>query len=190
MDLRTWLARCASMALLVTPHALAAESATCPNLSGSYLYPGVAELGSICVRQWEGRRDLPIPGPGGFFISGAFRHPLEIRQIGCDELTIHFHTNTEPFAETPAGEDFLHSTTLDLRPGSKRIVAWQDGALSWTQHFSPSGFRWPPWRTESMYLRLQKLANGSLSYALRHEGPRGKVLGTIECNLPPWREAP
>jgi hypothetical protein len=159
--------------------------ATCPDLSGRYWYPGVHGLSELCQRDWH-RSDLPYPGPGGFYVSAAEPHVLELRQVECRSLEVSTRTNYGEPGTVDQREDGPLMFQLDLEPSRETRVHWGDDSLTLWRKFTPTGFRRPFLRANFL-LELRREPNGSLFYHLRHE-ERGKLRGKIRCTLPPTQE--
>lgn len=153
----------------------------CPDLSGTYAYPGILGLAAICEWNWEAQEDMPLPGPGGFYVSAFDPHPFVVEQQGCERLVLHTRAgyNVTPPHDGPSEEKVI---ALDLRPNWGRKVEWGPDSLFLRQKFVPVGFRLP-FARNFMELRLRRLENGGLEYYLRHL-ERGRVEGEVRCRLP------
>ncbi|HEX4956413.1 MAG TPA: hypothetical protein VF017_23755 [Thermoanaerobaculia bacterium] len=174
----------ATAPLEAEPSSAGAGSPPCPDLSGTWRYPGRVGLDAACSPRWPARKDMPLPGPGGYYLSGIDPHPMTLRQEGCRSLVIETRLgmSLDNQAEWP---DEPKTLVLDLSPARERKVEWRDGGLVWRRKYTPSGVRWPPWRKEWMELRLRVLPEGGLEYHLQQEHG-GKVLGEITCRLERW----
>jgi hypothetical protein len=157
-----------------------ATAVACPDLSGTWAYPGVPGLEAICERQWEAQQDMPLPGPGGFYISAFEPHPFVIEQHGCETLVIHTRVGyvVSPPHQGPSEEKAI---TLDLRRSARRKVEWGEDSLFIRQKFVPEGFRLPISRNV-WELRLKTVEGGGLEYHLRHL-ERGREEGEVRCRL-------
>lgn len=167
------------LAFLATA-AVSSAAVACPDLSGTYQYPGVEGLAAVCEKKWEGREDLPLPGPGGFYISAFEPHQWVIEQQGCETLVIHTRVG---FELTPrvGGQSEEKVITLDLRKGGRREVEWGEDSLFIRQKFVPEGFRLP-FSRNLWELQLKKLDGGGLEYHLR-DLERGRLEGEVRCGL-------
>lgn len=159
----------------------------CPDLSGAFHYPGHAGLTSICERNWEGRQDMPLPGPGGYYESAVNPHRFVVEQQACQVLRFYGKRTVALQTEELVYADIDSTVIVDLTPAKDRKVTWGESSLTWRQRYTPAGFRFPPWRKEWMELRLEKRTDGSLDYYLRQEGPHGRLIGEMHCVLPPAR---
>lgn len=162
---------------------LAAEPAACPDLSGSWLYPGREALAAVCILdEWDGRYQF-WPGEGTFYRSAVAPHPIRITQERCDRLTLVVRLEGFLDDQGQRGPDVEHEVVLDLRPASGRAVAWGERSVLRRQLYTPEGSRFPPWRREAMALELTISEEGHLDYALRQETKDGKRLGGVRCRF-------
>jgi hypothetical protein len=150
--------------------------AACPDLSGSYAYPGIAGLGQICSIRWRARNDMPLPGPGGFYLSARQPFTIRVVQDQCRELSLLV------MIQDSIGGDHQRQLDLSLIPEGRALqVRWGDQSLWYLRKFTPAGFRLPGQR-QWMELELAQQPDGSLLYHLMHrERKSGGALNEIEC---------
>jgi hypothetical protein len=160
------------------------KTAPCPDLSGTYLYPGLDKLDRYCEAHWDGRKDMPLPGENGFLLSATAEHSLKLEQLGCSRLVLRTRVKGYSAEGLYAGPDVGKLIELGLTRVTGRVVEWGTDSVHWRQRFTPSYFGWP-WLCYSMDLRLRRLADGSLEYHLRQESRRS-LKGEIRCVLPPF----
>jgi hypothetical protein len=162
---------------------LAAEPAACPDLSGTWLYPGREALAAACIfDEWDGRYQF-WPAEGTFYRSAIAPHAIRITQDRCDRLTLAVRLEGVLDDQGQRGPDVEHEVVLDLRPDRNRTIAWGERSVLRRQIYTPEGTRFPPWRREAMTLELSIGEEGHLDYALRQETKGGKRLGGVRCRF-------
>lgn len=158
---------------------------TCPDFSGSYAYPGIAQIDAVCPHRstWP---DLAFPGEGGFMILADAPHTIVIRQDGCETLTIRGRSGPTYLGAPPEG--FPDEVVLSLvRRRKADRVEWGQDSLFWRRKFKPAGAIIFPVVTINYMEMWLKLERGGLRYRLRHVENnlrRDFLAGEIECFLP------
>jgi hypothetical protein len=151
----------------------------CLDLSGTYAYPGIPDYRADCSTLWLGRDDMPLPGPGGFYLSGREPALFQVTQEDCALVTLHFTAQSGP--------DLPMAYTMNLKPKrGKRSVEWTGTELHYAEQYVPAGMRWPG-QNEWMEIDLARLPDGALRYHMVQRPSRnGRVKGEIDCT---WRGA-
>lgn len=150
--------------------------ASCPDFSGSYVYPGLPGLDSICSTRFEYRDDMPLPGPGGFYHSGKEPTTFKVVQRECRQLSLYVSVQ-----DSAGGDQTKLLEWLLIPEGRGKQVRWNDDTLLYKRKFIPAGFRLPG-QKQWMEIRLTKLEDGSLRYHLVHrERQNSKSLSEVEC---------
>jgi hypothetical protein len=183
----------------------------CPDLGGTYAYPGYERQAEACVNvtKFGFGRGLPVPASTGWdYIIAA--SDIRIEQHDCEQLVVHapfgieYHDSTydrvmeflpregiryrvvRPDPGAVPGYfrvDKWATADIDLVPGPRREVRWGEDSLHLRYRFRAAGFG-AGWSRNYLTLVLRKLPDGALLYDLRHDETPGED-GEISCVLPP-----